>query len=168
MDALGTLADNGVSVIDEVYGVLLEKQAYLFEYEASGFILGLDDAEFTAGAGVTICLVREGISATDLDTVLAGARIDPDDHGEYEIRQALYAVNKWRAIRRVDTTGSGGVDQFVIDWEISFKPKSKGGIPHSAGKGWKLLIINRTSGTLTTGAIIVTNRIYERFAYGGF
>ncbi len=166
--ALSTLADNGLQTIDGVYGTSLAQQAYLFQYDFSGTLMNIDDAEFTAGDGVSLILHRANATAAELDTILTGLRIDPEDHGEYETRQALYEIAKWTSFRRVDTTGSGGVDKIDIDFDLHFQPKSKGGIPHFEGAGWQLSFMNRTGGPLTTGAIIIPHRLYERFAYGGF
>lgn len=168
VQALGALADNAIDALEETYGSGLAQQAYLFEYHAHGHIINLNDAEFSSGDGISVVLVRSDIAAAEIDRILTGAKIDPEDHGEYEIRQALLDVAQLTVFRRHDTTGSGGVDTFTIDWELHFKPKAKGGIPFFVGAGWHMLLINRTGGSLTTGAIVITDRVYLRFAYGGF
>ncbi len=165
---LGALADDASLTLDERYGAALVQQAYLFEYKASGVLFNLDDAEFTAGGGIVICLIKADYADATLATDIAGARIDPDDHGVYETRQALLDVAHWLRFQRVDSTGSGGTNVVDIEWEVHFKPRAKGGIPHFEGVGWKLVIMNRTGGVLTTGAIAHVTRVYERFAYGGF
>ncbi len=160
---LGTLADGASTNLDSIYGILLHK-AFLFEYMAQGTISCNNTGEFFTADGVSIILVQAGLSAADIETILAGAQItDVTQSTEVPSRQRMFALAEiqFNAFN-VDAAGAGN-----FHWRIHFKPRSKGGIPFTEGSGWELKFINRTGGALTTGSNVSTRSIYERFAYEG-
>ncbi len=159
--ALGSLADNATFGIDSIYTTLNHK-AFLFEYMVKGTISSALIADFLAEGGVSICLIRAGLSGTDLDTILTGAEItDESAHVDVPSRQQLFGLAAIRLTEVVSSTD--GTFEFVLH----FKPKAKGGIPFSEGSGWTLVVINRSGGALTTGNNVANMTIFERFAYEG-
>ncbi len=158
---LGTLADNAIIVLDAVYDGLTHK-AFLFEYRITGTISTALIADWLTGHGIQIVLCQNDISGADLDTILSGAEItDRSMNIDIPDRQRLFAVA--RVILRVITSATDG----TFDFELIFKPKSKGGIPFTEGSGWECRIVNRTGASLTTGNNIANLQIHERFAYEG-
>ncbi len=164
-DALGTLADNTSVVIETAYSNL-DEPSFLFEYQGSGYLLNLDRADLTAAGGVTICLVRADISDSDLDTELTPFTMTKTTvgSGRYKEHQRVFAIATMRPVT-LPSAGDPGID---LKWEISFKPRKKGGIPFNEGNGWKLVLINQTASALTTGALLKAVQVMQRFAFGGF
>ncbi len=159
--ALTTLGDNGIIDLDNKYDGLSHK-AFLFEYRMTGTISTALIADYLTTNGIQICLVKAGLSGADLDTILTGAEItDISEHSEVPERQKLFAIA--RIILRVITSATDG----TFDFELIFKPKSRGGIPFMEGSGWEVVVINRTGSALTTGNNIANMVIHERFAYEG-
>ncbi len=161
--ALATLSDNVSITHDTVYSALTHK-AFLFEYRARGFVSAAVFGEFMRSGGVQICLVNIALSDADLDTILAGTVIsDESMDRDIPTRQQVYAI----ADLRWDQADLASPFTAIGWYELSFKPKSKGGIPFTEGAGWQLVIINRGGADLTTGSFVGASVIRERFAYEG-
>ncbi len=158
--ALGTLANNALVNLDVIYDGLTHK-AFLFEYHAMGFMTLATLADMTTEDGVDIVLVRNNLSAGDIDTILTGAEItDRTQSTEVPERQQIFGLAKF-----VEVDNISGVTLWM--WEVHFKPSAKGGIPFTEDSGWELNFINRSGSALSTGTIVTTKWIYERFAYEG-
>lgn len=161
--ALSTLADNAFLSIDNEYTGLLHK-AFLFEYEASGFISAADSGDMLQGDGFAIVLAQQDLSGAEIDTILTGLQItDQDMNIEVPTRQQIFGVATidWVAFDPFATLAG------TFRWHLHFKPKSKGGIPFAEGSGWRLLLLNRTGSAFATGNQVNVPVIYERFAYEG-
>ncbi len=159
--ALATLADDAILSLDTVYAVLTHK-AFLFEYRITGSISSALIADWLGERGLTICLTASSLSAADLATILVGAQItDTSMNRDIPERQQLFAIARVELI--VITSSTDGTFEF----ELVFKPRSRGGIPFVEGSGWKCVIINQSGGSLTTGNNIANLKIFERFAYEG-
>ncbi len=159
--ALGTIGNNSTLVLDEVYDGLTHK-AFLFEYRMTFSISSALISDWLDEEGISIALIRTGLSATDLDVILSGAEItDALEPTEVPIRQQVFALAQVKLI--VITSATDG----TFEGELMFKPKSKGGIPFPEGSGWRVLVQNRSGATLTTGNRIANIHIHERFAYEG-
>ncbi len=160
--ALGTLADDTTSILDDIYDGLSHK-AFLFKYRMWGFIQTLDIGDFFTASGVQICLIKQGLSDAALSGILAGLEITNEgEHVDVPTRQELFAIAEiqWR------THITGGT-QFFGDFVLDFQPHSKGGIPFMEDSGWEVVAINRTGSALTAGTQIKPEMILERFAYEG-
>ncbi len=159
--ALGTLSDQGAATLDAIYGTLLHK-AFLFEYKVKGTISTALIADFLAEDGISIILIQTGLSTTDMDTILTGAQItDTSMSVDIPSRQRIFALAEIRLTEVVSATDG------TLEFQLHFKPKSKGGIPFTEGSGWQLRIINRSGSTLTTGNNVANMTVFERFAYEG-
>ncbi len=157
--SLATLGDNASMDIDNTYGALLEAKGFLFEYQATGQLIGVDDSDwFSTQGNLLILLCKAGLSDADIDTILTAARIDPNDHKSYPEHQAIFQIAEFELVEIL--TGKAS-----FNWKISFKPAAKGGIPMHEGDGFEMKAYNRTGGALTTGTVISTNKILTRFAY---
>ncbi len=160
---IGSLADAATLSVDTVMRTLTHK-AFLFEYRAQGDISCAATPQFYDQGGITIVLVQQGTTDSEMEYILAGAQItDQNQNIEIPLRQTMFAVAEITFNGfNVDTANAGN-----FTWKIHFKPKSKGGILFVEGSGWELRFINRTGALLTTGSIIRTGSVMQRFAYEG-
>ncbi len=165
-DLLTTLADNTIATIDGSYSTLADP-AFLFEIEASGHINNAEVSEVSGGSagGLSICLIRSDMTAAELDVELTADQLTKEDvgGGEYRAHQRLFEIAK---LEVVEDAANDGKTKYR--WHLHFKPRSKGGIPIPEGSGWSLVVINRNGAPLTTGAAVNCDRLYQRFAWGGF
>lgn len=160
-DPLLTLADN-VSLTVEAAYASLDEPSYLFEYEASGIIIGITRLDLVDQSGISVCLIRSDLSDADLDAELSAFTMTKTTvgSGRYLEHQRLFAVAALEITDSLDPAG--------VNWHLHFKPKKRGGIPFNEGSGWQTVVINRTGTALTTGGIIKANLVMARFAFGGF
>ncbi len=159
--ALGTLGDANGIAIDAIYDGLLHK-AFLFEYRMTFTVSSALIADWLAQNGICICLIKEGTSDAELQTILDGAVItDENMHEEVPSRQRLFAIAHVKLL--VVTSSTDG----TFEGELIFKPRSKGGIPFVENSGWEVRAMNASGAQLTTGNNIANIKIYERFAYEG-
>ncbi len=153
-------ANNALLNLDVIYDGLSHK-AFLFEYHARGTLHLVDLADMTTEDGIDIVLVRNNLAAGDIDTILTGAEItDRTVSTEVPERQQIFGL---AFLEFVEIAARGA----IYNWELHFDPKSKGGIPFVEDSGWEMNCINRSGAALTTGTTVLTNWIYERFAYEG-
>ena len=151
-----TMANDSTLSIDSEYDGLLHK-VFLFEYRMTCTILTPDVTEWLAEDGINLCLVADGISGADLTEILAGAVItDLTQNIDVPARQRLFEVME---IIQISST--------ILQGNLMFRPKSKGGIPFTEGSGWEIIAINRSGATLMTGNLVANILIHERFAYEG-
>ncbi len=159
--ALGTLADNTSIGIDSIMATLNHK-AFLFEYRIKGTISSALVADFLTEDGVSIVLIKSGLLDADIDTILTGAEITDEEMSiQVPTRQQIFGLADIKLTEVVSSTDG------TFEFELIFKPKSKGGIPFTEGSGWNLVVINRSGGNLTTGNNVANMTVYERFAYEG-
>ncbi len=158
---LSTLAQGAALVLDDTYDGLSHK-AFLFEYRMTGSISSALIADWLAEGGIKIVLIKQGVTDAEVILILDGAEItDSEAHDTVPFRQQLFAI-AWVKLLVITSATDG-----TFEFELMFKPKSKGGIPFSEGSGWEVKIFNNSGGTLTTGNNIANINIYERFAYEG-
>lgn len=161
-----SLADNGVVELHNGMATLeVDNPVYLFEYEACGQVVNIDDGDFV-GDSLAIALIKSGVSGSQLDADLAGSVLGPEDRGPYTSRQErVFEIAEWELVQYDKSEAD---DVMHYNWKLHFRPGNKGGIPFLGGVGWKLVFINRTGSALpaTPATAIVTNRIKQRYAYG--
>ncbi len=160
---IGALADGATLSMDTIMRTLTHK-AFLFEYEAQGTISCEATPQFFDEGGVAIVLVEQGSTDSEIEFILAGSQItDQNMNVQIPLRQQMFALAEveFNAFN-VDTANAGN-----FHWKVHFKPKAKGGIPFTEGSGWETRFINRTGALLTTGSIINTGSVNQRFAYEG-
>ncbi len=158
---LSTLGNGSGTALDDIYATLLHK-AFLFEYRAQ-FIIETDlVADYFDQGGIVVALVKQPTTDAEFIIAVDGAQItDEAMHTEVPLRQNIFALAEIRLVTFISAT------EATLEGSLSFKPKSKGGIPFVEGSGWQLKCYNNTGSGLTAGNTIGPINIYERFAYEG-